>query len=333
MPLRPLRAASLAAAVALLTSCGTDEPAGTAATAPDDGHYPLTTTSCGEEVTIEAEPTDVVLLKSAWVPYLDTLGVLDHVTAKAGAYPQGYYDDETNTAVEGIDSLTDRMDSSGHLLISKEAVVAREPDLVLGQVENLDRASLAELGIPLLEVGGLCPTGGPDPSFEAIGTELEELGRVFHREDEAAKAARDLEERVETITASVPSDEDRTAAVLYPTVGGGTTYAYGSRSMADPQLEAAGLTNVYADVDERVFEVTTESLLEEDPDVVVLLYSDGDPAKVEDALTALPGAERLTAVRDDAVVTQLFNFTEPASPLAVDGLERIVEELATGDAR
>ena len=29
----------------------------------------------------------------------------------------------------------------------------------------------------------------------------------------------------------------------------------------------------------------------------------------------------------DAVITQLFNFTEPPSPLAVTGLEQIIERL------
>ena len=69
------------------------------------------------------------------------------------------------------------------------------------------------------------------------------------------------------------------------------------------------------------------ALLAEDPDVLVLLHSDGEPAQVEEALTGLPGAVRLTAVREDTLITQLFNFTEPPSPLAVTGLEQIIERL------
>ena len=113
--------------------------------------------------------------------------------------------------------------------------------------------------------------------------------------------------------------------MLYPTVGGGVTYAYGTASMAHPQLEAAGFRNVFDDVDERVFEVTIEELLGRNPDVLVLLHSDGDPAAVEKALTGLPGAGDLTAVRTGNVMTQLFNFTEPPTPLSIDGLERIVD--------
>ena len=95
--------------------------------------------------------------------------------------------------------------------------------------------------------------------------------------------------------------------------------------MAHPQLEAAGFTNVFADVGERVFEVTAEELIGRNPDVLVLLYSDGDPAAVKAAVTGLNGAGAISAVRDDQILVQLFNFTEPSGPLAIDGLARIVE--------
>ncbi|GAA3603300.1 ABC transporter substrate-binding protein [Marihabitans asiaticum] len=335
-PLRTALTTGTGALAALtLAACGSGaDSSGEASTASDDGHYPVTITSCGEEMTFESEPQDVVMLKSAWVPFLSPLGVLDHVTAKAGAYPEGYYDEETTAQVEQIEVLTDRVDSSGHLIISKEAVLEREPDLVLGHTEGLDAASMGEVGVPLLEVQGLCSEGQPDPSFEQLYGEIEDYGAVFNREDEAAAAVEELRERVGSATeqAGAGGDtdgEDKSVAILYPTVGGGTTYAYGSRSMPHVQSEAAGLTNVYGDVDKRVFEITPESLLEENPDVLVLLYSEGDPSKVEDAVTELPGADRLAAVQDGEILTQLFNFSEPASPIAVDGLEQLVERFGS----
>lgn len=55
--------------------------------------------------------------------------------------------------------------------------------------------------------------------------------------------------------------------------------------------EAAGFTNGFTDTQERVFEVTMEELFGRNPDVLVLLYGDGDPTAVEAAVTGLPGAE------------------------------------------
>lgn len=330
MPSRT-RAAALVCATALLAAaCGSSEGGSDAETRADDGHYPVTVDNCGQEVTIESEPTNVVMLKSAMVPFLTSVGVLDHVSAKAGAYPEGYFESDVAAQVKEIESLTDRTDSSGHLLISKEAVVEREPDLVLGHTDNLNRESLDEVGIPSLEASGLCTTGLPEPGFQQIYDEIEMYGQVFNREEEADDAIADLKKRVATITERTKGAKERSGAVLYPTVGGGTTYAYGNKSMPDPQLEAAGISNVFGDEDERVFEVTLEKLLEEDPDVIVLLYSEGDPKKVEKALTDLPGAEKLSAVKKGQVHTELFNFSEPASPLAVDGLERLIDEVGDG---
>ena len=310
----------------LLTACGSSDTGSPQASdaAPDGVSgvvYPVTVQNCGADVTFEAEPERIVLLKSAAVPFLHDLGVLDRVVARAGQYPTDYYDAQTQVELDAIPLLTDKTDTSGHLQISREVVVAQRPDLVLGEVDNLDRATLEAAGIPLLEEPALCGSGVPDVSFDDVFEQMKLYGTVFDQEQAAATAAQELRDRVDELT--VPAS-GRTAAVLYPTVGGGVTYAYGTSSMADPQLEAAGLTNVFTDVSDRVFEMTREELIARDPDVLILLYSDGDPQAVSDAVTTLPGLEQVSAVREDNVMPLLFNFTEPPTPLAVDGLEQII---------
>lgn len=322
------RTALCLALTAALAGCGLADDE-TGSTPP--GGAAVTLENCGAEVTIEAPPEQVVLLKSAAVPYLHELGVLDRVTARAGQYPTEYYDDETLAELDEIPLLTDELDTSGHLQISQEVVIAEEPDLVLGEVENLSRDALAALGIPLLEEPAMCGAAGSGtPTFADVSDQLRTYGRVFDREERAEDAVAELEQRLAGIAAEVDSPSGRTAAVLYPTVGGGTTYAYGNRSMADPQLAAAGLENVFADVDERVFEVTLEELLGRDPDVLVLLHSEGDPDEVVRAVTDLPGADALTAVGTGDLMPQLLNFTEPPTPLSIVGLERIVERFGSG---
>jgi iron complex transport system substrate-binding protein len=311
-----------------LTACGPGVSGGTTQAAGDG--YPVTVTNCGVPVTFDAAPQRMVMLKSSAVPYLHALGVMDRVTARAGRYPADYYDAATRAELDKIPLLTDRTDTSGHLQISREVVISQQPDLVLGEVDNLSRETLDAVDIPLVEEPALCSTGGdPDPSFDDIYAQMELYGKVFGREDQAATAVEELKQRTADVEAEVGEPSGRTAAVLYPTVGGGTTYAYGTSSMAEPQLEAAGFKNVFDDTDERVFEVTLEELLGRDPDVLILLYSDGEAGPVEDAITQLPGADQLTAVKNGDVMTQLFNFTEPATPLAIDGLEHIVDRFGS----
>ena len=329
------RSASVTVLLALtlplgLTACGSEDGGSAEPASEATGGYPVTVENCGAEVTFEQAPERVVLLKSSAVPFLHELGVMDRVVARAGSYPDEYYDEETRAQLEEIPLLTDELDTSGHLQISQEVVISQEPDLVLGEVDNLSRATLDAVGIPLIEEPALCDTGVDEPGFDDVYAQLEVYGQVFGRGAEAQAAIAGLEEDLAEIEAEVGTGAGRTAAVLYPTIGGGTTYAYGTRSMAHPQLEAAGFENVFGDVDKRVFEVTLEELLGRDPDVLVLLHSEGDPAEVVDAIAQLPGAADLTAVRNGDVMAQLFNFTEPPTPLSVVGLGRIVERFGSG---
>ena len=322
-PKRTAHIALLVASVLALSACGggATEPS----TSADEG-YPVTVENCGADVQFGSAPEELVLLKSASVPALHELGVLDRAVARAGAFPEEYFDDATLAELEEIPQLTSDVDATGHLQISKEVVVAEQPDVVFGEIENLPRQSLGQVGISLLEEPALCASN-PDtePDFQGVYDQLELYGDVFDRRDEAETYIAELQDRVATASDQVPENEERTAAVLYPTVGGGTTYAYGSGSMAQPQLEAAGFTNVFENSSERVFEVSSEQLLGMDPDIIILLHSEGDPNDVETALRNLPGAGDLQAVQNDDVMVQLLNFSEPATPLSVTGLERIVE--------
>lgn len=322
--------ATLALVTLLLTGCGGsgDATSGVSSTGSEaSGASSTTVENCGEEVTFEAPPERIVLLESAPVMILDGLGLMGRVVARAGAFPPDYYDDELAATIRGIDSLTEELDASGHLTLSQEEVVARDPDLVFGQPDGVTRAGLQSAGAQLLVQELYCPGSASGATFDAVYREIERYGEIFDRMDAADEMIADLRSRVRAVEQAT-KDEGRTAAVLYPTVGGSGTYAYGSRSMAQPQLESAGFENVFADVDDRVFEVQIEELVARDPEVLILLHQ-GDADGVEESVAGMPGAEAIAAVQNGEVMTQLFNFTEPATPSSVDGLERIVERFGT----
>lgn len=172
-----------------------------------------------------------------------------------------------------------------------------------------------------------CPEGIEDPGYETIYGQMRLYGKVFGREAKAEQAVTDLRRRIETVEAGLPAQKGRKVAVLWPYRGEGTIGAYGGQSMATPQLETLGARNVFADVDKRVFEVSMEELLGRDPDVIVLLHTDGTDQEIKQALLDIPGARDLRAVKNDAITVQLFNFTEPPTPLVLDGLERLAAYL------
>ena len=309
-----------------LTACSSTEPA---AQDPAASGFPTTVTNCGHDVEIPHPPERVVLLESAPVTVLDGLGVLDKVIARAGTFPDAYYDDEVAAEISALATLSDELDASGHLQISQEVVAAQSPDLVLGLPDGLTRESMADAGAAVLVNEQLCAESSEakPATFEAVYDQVDRLGAVFGTQSEADELNTDLKTRVAAVTEQPAPAEVKTAAVLYPSTGGGPLYAYGNRSMAQPQLDALGVDNVFADTDDRVFEVQAEELVARNPDLIIVLHQNSSASAMVDAVTRLPGAETITAVKKSKVIAQLFNFTEPASPLTVTGLENLSEVL------
>lgn len=319
---RGIQMVLVTASVALLAGCS----AGANSSQSDaaQGYYPITIDNCGEEVVFNETPKRVMLLESAPVTGLAGIGVLDDVISKAGSFPDGYYAPELAQKVDAIPVLSDKIDASGHLMLSQEVVISQEPDLVFGLPNGITRAGLKDAGANVLVQNLYCHDKAQRASFDTLYDELALYGKVFNKNDEAKQLVDSLKKRVEAAEEKTKEQPKRRAAVLYPSVGGGPLYAYGAGSMANPQLEAAGFENVFEDVPDRVFEVGTEDLISRDPEVLILLYQ-GEKGQIEQEVLGLPGVDTVSAVKNGQVMTQLFNFTEPASPLTIDGLERIVD--------
>src|SRR5690349_14709255 len=102
----------LLALVLLPTACAPADEAAASAGASGEG-FPVTVPNCGVDVTFDAAPERVALLESAPVTILHGLGVLDRAVLRAGAFPDEYYDAETNAAIAGVESLGEDLDESG----------------------------------------------------------------------------------------------------------------------------------------------------------------------------------------------------------------------------
>src|SRR5699024_9970103 len=204
------------------------------------------------------------------------------------------------------------------------AGIAQSPDLVLGLPDGVTREALADAGAQVVVQDVYCGTDGERASFETLHATIAEYGRIFDRGAEAEALTSSLQERVAAVSDSAAALRTSTAAVLYPSVGGGPLYTYGAGSMATAQLDALGIENVFADTPDRVFEISAEPLLAADPDVLLVLYQgEGDGSDLVAEMIAQDQLSSLRAVQQDALLPLLFNFAEPASPLVVDGLERI----------
>jgi iron complex transport system substrate-binding protein len=329
--------AGLAGVVGLTSACsagggaGGDSDAGGGGTGDGAGGFPLELANCEATLRFDAPPERIVLLESAPVTTLDGIGVLDRVVSRAGAFPPGYYDEDLAARIEEIPALSEDIDASGHLQISQELVIAQQPDIVFGLPDGVTREALADAGAQVVVQNIYCASDHDRSSFETLHEQIAQYGRIFDCGEQAQALTASLQERVEAVTDAAEELETATAAVLYPSVGGGPLYTYGAASMVTAQLDALGIENVFADTAERVFEISAEPLLAADPDVLIVLYQSADDTDDGTALVEeMIGQDQLSslrAVQEQAVLPLLFNFAEPTSPLVVDGLERIHEWL------
>ncbi|AKK04321.1 ABC transporter substrate-binding protein [Corynebacterium epidermidicanis] len=275
--------------------------------------------NCGQEVTLKKSPERVVVLKNAAVETLYQLGVMDKVVARAGQFPAEYYGPGQQEALAKVASISDKLDPTGHLQISREAVLEKNPDLVIGMSDTVNRETMKQAGVPLLEEEAFCGDV-PDADFQDAFAEVRMYGEVFGKQERAEEYIRELQQR---LPRQAPAPTGAKVAFLYPEVGGAVTYAYGSSSMSDRLITGVGGTNVYADTPDRVFEISAESLVDRNPDYIVALYSAGDPDVVAQAVRDIPGASAITAVREGRIMPMLMGFSEPPTPLSVQGLEKL----------
>ena len=348
-PNRRRAVACIAALGLLAAACGDDDAASppdtTAAAAPateapidttaattaaeDESALPFTFTNCGQEFTIDGPPERVMLMEAAAPSLLFAAGAMDRVVARIEDFPAEYYTPEEMEVLDAIPALQAEATSTGGVEVSLEAIIEYEPDIVIGyDTETITADALADVGIQLYVMPPFCENP-PKPSFDSIVDEVRFYAQLVGPSASADPAADELAATVAS-AADAPVAEGKTAAALYVSSDGSAIYAYSALGMVHPQMEALGMTNVFAELSERVPEVSIEEVIDRNPDILVLLYDDTGltPDEIAALVTELPGASSITAIADGAVFPLLFNYAEPPTPLVVKGLSLLSEQIA-----
>lgn len=305
-----------------------DVPAATATrTAP--GFSPVTVDNCGTTVTVDTPPQRVVTIKSTATEMLLALGLGDQVVGTAfadGPVPDAYAD-----AYDAIPVVSDKVPG-------QEALLGLEPDFVYAGWESNfsadgagERAALAGLGIGTYVSPAACKEEGyqPDPlTFDVVDEEIREVASLFGVSDRAEEL---IAAQHDALDAVEPPAEPTTA--LWYSSGSDTPYVGAGIGAPQMILDAAGLTNIFADVHDTWTSVGWEQVVAADPDVIVLVDASWNTADSKIALLeANPATARLTAVQEQRYVTVPFAATE-AGVRNVEAVVSVADQLAALDGR
>ncbi len=321
---RPRTILLVVAVAVALTACGEADDGGTRTVAA--GAFPMTVETCGREVTIEERPERVMAVGAPTATLMWAAGAADEVDVRAReSGPLG----PAESAFDDVPLISPNGEPS------KEAVIGQEPDLLLGYGLTMTPwRDLDAVGIDEIVNSGQCDddraSDGPEldraADFEQIYRDIELYGRLFGTADTAASAVADLRGRVARVEEGSQGAAELTAAAMVADPSG--VFLYGKASISDAQIEALGLTNAFEDLEENFFELNVEELLARDPDVLLVGYQDAVSAMdAEQQVRNLPGADRLTAVREERVIP-VQNQAFIGGLLPIYHLEVMAEALA-----
>ena len=285
---------------------------------------PVTLDNCGTEVTVDTPPERVVAIKSTSIETMLALGLQDRLVGTA--FADGPVPDEWADAYDAVPVLSDKVPG-------QEALLEVQPDFVYAGWESTfsddgagERSALQGLGIGTYVSPAACKEEGymPDPlTFEGLFDEQREIASVFGVTDRAEELIAQEQELLDSVT---PPAEGTTA--LWYSSGTDTPYVGAGIGAPQMMLDAAGLTNIFADVHDTWTSAGWEQVVAADPDVIVLVDASWNTAasKIE-LLESNPATSQLTAVREHRYLTLPF----PAAEAGVRNTQAVVslsEQLA-----
>ena len=318
-----------ATAALLLTGCASGSPAaapsGTASAGA--GEYPVTVQNCDTTVTVESAPERIVTIKSTTTELLLALGLGERIVGSAfldGPLPASLAD-----AGADLNVISD-------FVPGQEAVLALTPDFVYGGWESNfsaegvgERAALADLGIGSYVSPAACKGDAmPDPlTFDTVFAEIDEAGALFGVPDAAAELVAEQEAELAALT---PPTGD-TTALWYSS---GTDTPYVGAGIGAPQMimDAAGLTNIFADLQDTWTSAGWESVVAANPSVIVLVDATWNTADSKIALLeGNPATAGLDAVVNKRYLVVPFAAGE-AGIRNVEAAGSIIDQLAALEA-
>ncbi|MBO3103262.1 putative F420-0 ABC transporter substrate-binding protein [Cellulomonas fengjieae] len=289
-----------------------------------EGYTPVTLDNCGTEVTLTAPPQRVVTIKSTATEMLLALGLQDVMIGTA--FADGPVPQDQATAYEEIPVVSEKVPG-------QEALLGLGPDFVYGGWESNfsadgagDRATLQNLGITTYVSPAACQAEGyvPDPlTFDEVADEIREVAAIFG----VPGRAEELVAQQDATLASVEKPTEETTALWYSS---GSDIPYVGAGIGAPQMimDAAGLTNIFADVHDSWTSAGWEQVVAADPDVIVLVDAAWNSAEKKiGLLEANPATSQLTAVQQKRYLTVPFAAGE-AGVRNADAVASLADQLA-----
>ncbi|MER8001968.1 ABC transporter substrate-binding protein [Streptomyces sp. NPDC095613] len=332
---RPLPAAALClAVVATATGCGAQVESSSSTDAKSGA---VTVTNCGRKVTYDKVPERVVTNDIGITELMFALGLEDRMAGFAMPDDKG---DLTDVPWKrGYDKVTWLSKSR----LTRENVLDARADLVFAgwnygfsEDSGLTPDALKKLGIPTYVLTESCRNGrtktsrGIMPPLDALYADLTNLGKLFGVEERAAALIAGFKKRIAATEAKAPAHRPR--VFLYDS-GEDQPFTSGRYAAPGEIISKAGGVNVMDDIEDSWTAVGWESVVERDPEVIVICdYGDVGAERKREFLLSYAPLRNVSAVKHRRIfVLDYADLVEsPRNPSAVARLGAYLRTVTEG---
>jgi iron complex transport system substrate-binding protein len=296
------------------------------------GAFPVTVESCGRPLTVAAPPVRAVSYGSNLTEMLLALDLADRM---AGFIGQGAR--LRTTAGDLFPKVATLRELQGRYP-TREAFLEERVDFYFAGWSYGMRPggettpdTLGRLGIPVYELTESCIRIGRrvKPTLDFLYRDLLNLGRIFGVEDRAEALVASYRARIAAVTERVAGIAARPQVFLLDSAGrvAGTAGGY---AMPTALIETAGGRNLADDLVGNWTRIDWETVIERDPDAIVVLdFGGADPSQKLAYLRSRPGLRDLRALRENRILILGYDDLTPG-PRNVSAVEKIAEFLHGG---
>ncbi|KPA92603.1 MULTISPECIES: ABC transporter substrate-binding protein [Pseudomonas] len=265
-------------------------------------HYPLTIHSCNREVTFQQAPRHALSHDINMTRMMLALGLKSRMVGYSGISGWKSVTPEMARSLDGLPELAAKYPSVETLLNANVDFFFAGWDYGMRVGGDLTPQTLAPLGINVYELTESCAfvMKRPAASLDDTYNDLRNLGRIFDVQDRAEALIAQMQARVADVQKDLPADRPR--VFLYDS---GEDRAMTSGRLAMPQalIEAAGGRNVLDDVEASWTRVNWESVVEKNPQVIVIVdYSEITAEQKQHFLESNPALQSVEAIRNKRFV-------------------------------
>ncbi|WP_433589165.1 ABC transporter substrate-binding protein [Pseudomonas koreensis] len=286
--------------------------------------YPLTVHSCNRDVSFSEAPKHAVSHDINMTQMMLALGLKSHMAGYSGVSGWKSVTPEMQSLLDGLPELAAKYPSVETLLNANVDFFFAGWDYGMRVGGDLTPQTLQPLGINVYELTESCAfvMKRPAATLEDTYNDLRNLGQIFDVQDRANALIAGMQQQVAEIRKYLPADKPR--VFLYDS-GEDRAMTSGRLGMPQALIDAAGGRNILDDVDASWTRVNWETVVERNPQVIVIVdYSEITAEQKIEFLLKNPALQSVDAIKNQRFIVIPYVQATPGidNVLAVETLAK-----------